>query len=982
MRRLIWVLITTCLLGILAASAPAQDVEAARDAILAGVEKIHGGNQPGRMIAYGPTSFAVGNYAGGPGEGCVIAAAAWGEGRVVAVPDHQMLNMDAYGDQGDSGKFYTNALTWLAQTDAKDIRVASTGHSGFQTWLAGQGYTGIAEEDASYADLQDVDVLIGWMGASMSQEHLNGIAEFVKTGGGLFLAEYGVGYSWWWNKPISDAPGNMLLRDIGIAFPGGNRWETELIDIERATEHVTEQTLLEVLHGAVEHEQPIKDRAANLMDGLYATLPPGDALIAELDVAFGDRIAQIEPTPATPVKDLFERALLRRELAMLNETPVEDIEAHRTAEKVFGEIPVDAPRVKREVTIDTAKTRWHSTGLYAAPGDQVIVKVPEAAADKGFAVQISGHTDDIGGKGTWLRMPRVARRYKIEAETTTVASPFGGALYIDVGGKTPNMNDFDVTIDGAIEAPYFVLGETTDEEWANEQRTKPAPYAELCSEHLIFSMPKSAVEELDGLTELMTFWDEVVAFQDDLAGHGYIRTNAERINIDVQISAGGAHAGYPAQGPGIWGINDIEHLHANGSWGWFHELGHETQRRPDKSWGWNNPYTFDGSIEATVNIFSVYTRDMHGIKGKAGWGWTTYPPKVMGQALTSVEKGGYTKVGVGQKLAMFLQIRDGFGWDAWKRIFLTYDHDAVANPDRLPTSDAEKRDEFLIRASESVEHNLTKFMRDYWGLELGQAALDRVAGLPDWMPAIGGIAGATIAVGDEITLDLQGDALSLDDRADVVSVGQPTNGTVTGNGDGTWTYAAEEGFEGEDSFTYGVVSSTGHEHETAVAISVRGAGAWLETWNNIAGGAIADLTGDARFPDNPDDITIVDGLEAPANRADNFGARMRAILVPPTDGDYTFWIASDDAGELLLSTDEDSENAKLIAEVGGYSSPRAWDATPEQKSEPVALTGGQRYYIEARLKEGGGNDHLSVAWEGPDIEREVVGADYLRLPGK
>ena len=163
---------------------------------------------------------------------------------------------------------------------------------------------------------------------------------------------------------------------------------------------------------------------------------------------------------------------------------------------------------------------------------------------------------------------------------------------------------------------------------------------------------------------------------------------------------------------------------------------------------------------------------------------------------------------------------------------------------------------------------------------------------------------------------------------------------------------------------------------------MRGAGAWLETWNNIAGGAIADLTGDARFPDNPDDITIVDGLEAPANRADNFGARMRAILVPPTDGDYTFWIASDDAGELLLSTDEDSENAKLIAEVGGYSSPRAWDATPEQKSEPVALTGGQRYYIEARLKEGGGNDHLSVAWEGPDIEREVVGADYLRLPGK
>ena len=34
------------------------------------------------------------------------------------------------------------------------------------------------------------------------------------------------------------------------------------------------------------------------------------------------------------------------------------------------------------------------------------------------------------------RMPNVSRRYPVGAEMITVASPFGGALYFDVGGNT------------------------------------------------------------------------------------------------------------------------------------------------------------------------------------------------------------------------------------------------------------------------------------------------------------------------------------------------------------------------------------------------------------------------------------------------------------------------------------------------------------------------------------------------------------------
>ena len=45
------------------------------------------------------------------------------------------------------------------------------------------------------------------------------------------------------------------------------------------------------------------------------------------------------------------------------------------------------------------------------------------------------------------------------------------------------------------------------------------------------------------------------------------------------------HAGYPIQGP-TWAsedLVDLAKLSRSGNWGYFHELGHEMQRRPDKA---------------------------------------------------------------------------------------------------------------------------------------------------------------------------------------------------------------------------------------------------------------------------------------------------------------------------------------------------------------------------------------------------------------
>src|SRR4051794_33547969 len=72
-----------------------------------------------------------------------------------------------------------------------------------------------------------------------------------------------------------------------------------------------------------------------------------------------------------------------------------------------------------------------------------------------------------------------------------------------------------------------------------------------------------------------------------------------------------------------------------------------------------------------------------------------------------------------------------------------------------------------------------------------------------------------------------------------------------------------------------------------------------EVWNNIAGTDVALLKSDPRYPNSPSSSNLVtDFFESPTNVADNYGQRMHGYIVPPKTGAYTFWIATDDAGEL------------------------------------------------------------------------------------
>ncbi|MBE0534851.1 MAG: hypothetical protein IH624_04215 [Phycisphaerae bacterium] len=161
-------------------------------------------------------------------------------------------------------------------------------------------------------------------------------------------------------------------------------------------------------------------------------------------------------------------------------------------------------------------------------------------------------------------------------------------------------------------------------------------------------------------------------------------------------------------------------------------------------------------------------------------------------------------------------------------------------------------------------------------------------------------------------------------------------------------------------------------------------------WGNIPGTAIADLEGavDAtdpnivRYPDHPDWTRLLDLFEAPLDHAADFGAELSGWIIPAQTGSYKFWIASDDAGELWLSTNLEPANATRIAWVNGWTGSRAFErlnddgtrAEPAQGPATVSLEAGKAYYIMARYKEGGGGDNCAVAWQGPGMAAwQVIG---------
>ncbi len=140
-----------------------------------------------------------------------------------------------------------------------------------------------------------------------------------------------------------------------------------------------------------------------------------------------------------------------------------------------------------------------------------------------------------------------------------------------------------------------------------------------------------------------------------------------------------------------------------------------------------------------------------------------------------------------------------------------------------------------------------------------------------------------------------------------------------------------------------------------------------ERWN---GGSVYNNNTWDSIP--ADYTSYLSGYTTAQDVAENYSRRLSGQIVAPSTGVYTFWIASDDASRLYLSTDSTAAKKVKIASLSGWTSFQNWDSNPTQKSAAITLTAGQSYYMEVQHQEGGGGDHVSVAWQGPGFSRVPV----------
>ncbi|WP_419190033.1 DUF7133 domain-containing protein [Stieleria marina] len=149
-----------------------------------------------------------------------------------------------------------------------------------------------------------------------------------------------------------------------------------------------------------------------------------------------------------------------------------------------------------------------------------------------------------------------------------------------------------------------------------------------------------------------------------------------------------------------------------------------------------------------------------------------------------------------------------------------------------------------------------------------------------------------------------------------------------------------------------------------------------EFWLELPKGGLSSLTKHADFPAKPSGAGLLTRFESPVNWKDNFGSRIRGYIHPPQTGDYVFWVAADDYAELWLSSSDAPSNKQRIVTMKRWTPSRVWEKYPEQKSKPIRLEAGKRYYIESLQFEASVDDCLAVGWQLPDgaIERPIPGS--------
>ncbi len=693
-----WARIRVMIALALVASFLKQDISDDLIELTQGVHKLSQVGVPGIVSAISKDAvpFVVGDDSGARP---VAVAGRLGKGRIAAIGHGGYLSMQAI-KEADNGRLVLNMVKWCSRRKS-EIKVGT-----FRGRTTGVGRElGFQEITVTDRTMSDADVVIVTDTVDPAS-----ILDYIMKGGGVVVGQT----PWGWKQVhaadslLGDFGWNEVLARAGIVYSDGTIDHPKVIETFEAAKKVN-----------AAEEIPKLSEDVNAVGVIAAAIRdcPENTEFAKSVRALvkGSAIkAPSKQEPLTQKDGLSRLALVIKDMDRKAGFPVTGIDP--SAVYFPGLVKSGTPRQSKTVAISVNDGQWSSTGCYAAPGEQISVTLPPSLVGKGLGLQIGVHSDELWHLPKWERNPSVVVKTKFTSDHAELISPFGGLVVITVPSDL-GLKPQKITLENIVGSPRFVLGETTVAQW-QESLKSGAPWAELQSKHLILSVPTSEAAKVADPTPLMKLWDHVMDLYTELDGSP-LTIRPERIVADQQISAGYMHSGYPIM---TWMDDSVplslsyDRLTKDGTWGHWHELGHNRQK------GW---WTFSGTGEVTNNVYVLYAMqkiDKKSLFDRIGKNKAETDAYLLKPDFEVWKSKPFTA------LTMYAQLIDAFGWDSYKKVMRAY---LSAPKGDLPKTDEEKRDQRMVRYSRQVGKNLAPFF-EKWGVPVSPVAKQLIQDLPAW----------------------------------------------------------------------------------------------------------------------------------------------------------------------------------------------------------------------------------------------------------
>ncbi|KNF09786.1 hypothetical protein CLPU_2c02380 [Gottschalkia purinilytica] len=361
-------------------------------------------------------------------------------------------------------------------------------------------------------------------------------------------------------------------------------------------------------------------------------------------------------------------------------------------------------------------SKYLSTGIYKKPNEPITIHLSS--------------TDQIVYPRVVISDP-VLKKYQdgnksgiqLSLGKNEISVPEGGIVYLINESEKTNIPP-TVTIEGGQKIPYFVLGKNTLSDWKNMLSTYgDVPVIELVSKHAIITAGIKQSRHVDNPEKLLQYFDEAIEHANKLTGldkndkdyrhkpttyRYHFRETSEE---GYWMYAWYNHTAYASAAVDKI-LNSYQFKHDG--WGPWHELGHTYQQR---AWMWG------GTGEVTNNIYSLAIQKHFGNQTRLE------EEKVYDKAFKYLQQPSRdfnSNDDLFLKLVMFWQLHLGFGDDFYPTIQRTY---REMPQSKLPGTDAEKIQTFIVTASKTANYNLTPFF-EKWGLYPTTETKGQIKNLP------------------------------------------------------------------------------------------------------------------------------------------------------------------------------------------------------------------------------------------------------------